>query len=216
MPQTPPKYIPALKFSLLTPFYDIVMQLTIRELTFKRRLVEQMGLEKGQKVLDLGCGTATLTILIKKTCPEVEVTGLDGDPKILEIARSKVGEAKLDIALDQGMAFELPYPDGSFDRVVSSLVIHHLSRENKMHTFKEIVRVLKPGGELHIADFGKPQNALMFLISLVFRHIEETSDNINGLLPEMLRKTGFEHVEENARFMTVFGTLSLYRARKPG
>ncbi len=122
----------------------------------------------------------------------------------------------MDIALDQGMAFELPYPDGSFDCVVSSLVIHHLTHENKMRTFREVIRVLKPGGELHIVDFGKPQNALMFLISLVFRNLEETSDNIKGLLPEMLSKTGFGHVEEAAKFMTVFGTLSLYRARKPG
>ncbi len=173
-----------------------------------------MGLEKGHSVLDLGCGTATLTILIKKACPEAEVTGLDGDPKILEIARSKVGE--LDITLGQGMAFELPYPDGSFDRVVSSLVIHHLTRENKMRTFREIFRVLRPGCELHVADLGKPHNALMFLISLIFRRLEETSDNIKGLLPEMLSETGFEQVEETARFMTAFGTLSLYRARKPG
>ncbi len=174
-----------------------------------------MGLKKGHIVLDLGCGTATLTLLIKKACPEAEVTGLDGDPTILEIARSKVEEAKLDIALDQGMAFELPYPDGYFDRVVSSLVLHHLTHENKMRTFEEILRVLRPGGELHIADFGKPHNVLMYMISLIFRHLEETSDNIKGLLPEMLRKTGFEQVEETATFMTVFGTLSLYRARKP-
>lgn len=214
MPQTPSKFIPALKFGLLTPLYDFFMQLTMRELIIKRRLVEQMGLEKGHSVLDLGCGTATLTILIKKTCPEAEVTGLDGDPKILEIARSKVGE--LDITLDRGMAFELPYPDGSFDRVVSSLVIHHLTRENKMRTFQEIFRVLRPGGELHVADLGKPHNTLMFLISLIFSRLEETSDNIKGLLPEMLRETGFEQVEETARFMTAFGTLSLYRARKPG
>ncbi len=175
-----------------------------------------MGLKKSHRILDLGCGTATLTILIKKACPEAEVTGLDGDPEILEIARSKVAEAKLDIALDEGMGFELPYPDGSFDRVVSSLVLHHLTHENKTRTFEEILRVLRPGGELHIADFGKPHNAFMFLISLVFRHLEETSDNIKGLLPEMFRNTGFEHVEETMRFMTVFGTLSLYRARKIG
>lgn len=208
------KYIPALGYEWLAPFYDPLMWL-MRESKFKHRLVEQAGIEKGYRLLDIGCGTATLTMLIKKVHPETDVTGLDGDPEILQIARKKVTKAGLDIKLDQGMSFELPYPDSSFDRVVSSLVFHHLTRENKVRTIKEIFRVLSPGGELHLADFGKPHNALMYLISLVFRHLEETRDNIDGHLPEMFRKAGFEHVEETARFMTLFGTLSLYRARKP-
>lgn len=207
------KYIPALNSGWLTPLYDPVM-LLMRESTFKRALVGQANIKNGYRVLDLGCGTATLTILIKKAYPGAEVTGLDGDPKILEKARTKVAKAGLGISLDTGMSFELPYPDRSFDRVVSSLVFHHLTMENKARTFKEIFRVLRSGGELHVADFGKPHNALMYLISLVFRHLEEAGDNIRGLLPGMFRKAGFDLVEETARYSTVFGTLSLYRARK--
>jgi len=157
---------------------------------------------------------ATLTILIKKAQPEAEVIGLDCDPKILKIAKSKVAREGLSIVLDLGMTFELPYYDNSFDRVVSSLVFHHLTRENKVRTLKEIFRII--GGEFHLADFGKPHNALMYLISLFVRNFEETSDNIKGLLPEMFRKAGFIDVEEKARYMTITGTHSLYRVWKPG
>ena len=146
MPQTPTKYIPALRFNLLTPLYDLTMRLGMRESTFKRRLVEQACIKDGHRVLDLGCGTGTLTILIKRAHPEAEVIGLDGDPEILEIASAKIKVTGLDIALDEGMAFELTYPDNYFDRVFSSLVFHHLTREDKIRTFTEIFRVLKPGG----------------------------------------------------------------------
>jgi len=208
------KYIPALRYEWLTPFYDPLMQLFMRESRFKLRLVEQARIEKGYHLLDIGCGTATLTILIKKVHPDADVTGLDGDPEILKIAKTKIIHAGFDIKLDLGMSFKLPYPDGSFDRVVSTLVFHHLTRENKVRTFKEIFRILKPGGELHVADLGKPHNALMYLVSLVTRHLEETRDNIGGILPYMFQKAGFEQVQETARFMTLFGTVSLYRAKK--
>lgn len=208
------KYIPAVSFDWLTPMYDPIMQLFMPEKAFKRSLIEQMRIEKNHRVLDLGCGTATLAILIKKAYPDADVVGLDGDQKILEIARTKIENEGMYIVLDKGMAFELPYPDNSFDRVVSSLVFHHLDLENKNGTFKEIFRVLKPGGEMHAGDIGKPHNIIMYLPSLILRHFERTSENIKGLLPEMFRSAGFVQVEETARFMTIIGTLSLYKARK--
>lgn len=207
-------YIPALRYGWLTFLYDPLLKWVGRESTFKRRLVEEARVKNGQRILDLGCGTATLTIIIKRRHPESEVVGLDGDPRILEIARAKVAKTGFDITLNQGMAFDLPYADDSFDRVFSSLLFHHLNRENKIRTLREVFRVLRPQGELHVVDFGKPQNILTYLISLVVRFAEETSDNIKGLLPEMFRNAGFEQVEETARYTTIFGGFSLYRAQK--
>lgn len=94
------------------------------------------------------------------------------------------------------------------------MVLHHLTRENKVRTLKEAFRVLKPGGELHVADFGKPQNVLMRLTSLIMRHLEKTSDLIKGSLPDMLHDAGFEQVEQTGQFMTIFGTFALYKAQK--
>jgi SAM-dependent methyltransferase len=211
------KYLPALGHDLLTPLYDPVVRWTLPESAFKRCLVRQARVGRGARVLDLGCGTATLTLLVKKEHPDADVTGIDGDPQILEIARAKAERAGVAITLERAMAYELPHADGSFDRVLSSLVFHHLTRADKARTFREAHRVLRAGGELHFADFGKPQNALMLAASLpwrLFDGMETTRDNVHGELPALLRDAGFEEVCETARYMTLFGTLSLYQAGK--
>jgi len=208
------KYIPALSYDRLTPLFDPVIRWSMRELELKRRLIVQARIEPGYRVLDLGCGTATLTILIKQMYPAAEVVGLDGDPKILAIAEAKAAKAEVSLTLDHGLAFEMPYPDQSFDRVVSSLVIHHLTTENKRRAFKDIQRVLRPGGELHVLDFGQPHNLYTSIVSPLIRRLEEAADNVQGLLPAMIREAGFDQVEVTQRFTTIFGPLALYRARR--
>ena len=210
-------YLPALSHDWLTPLYDLLIRWTMPESAFKQRLIKQTRIQSGHRVLDLGCGTATLTLLIKKMHPEATVVGIDGDPKILGIAKRKANKAGLEITLDEGMGFHLPYPEGSFDRVVSSLVLHHLNRDHKIATLNEVHRVLSTGGELHIADFGKPQNLLMRAASFpweAFDGFKTTADNVNGLIPGLMHSAGFVEVHESARYMTLFGTLSLYASRK--
>ena len=119
-------YIPALRYESLTRFYDPVLRATLKEDRFKRLLVEQAALRPGHRVLDVGCGTATLTILLKQACAEAEVTGLDGHATVLDLARTKVKAAGLDVALMQGLASEASFSTASFDRIVSSLVFHQV------------------------------------------------------------------------------------------
>lgn len=168
-------------------------------------------------MLDLGCGTATLTLAIKRSVPTATIRGLDGDTKILRIARDKVRRAGVEISLDEGMSYELPYDDGDFDRVVSSLFFHHLTPEDKLRTLREVWRVLQPGGELHIADWGEPHNLLMGVASLPVRWLDgaTTADSFGGLLPRYLSETGFTDVSAGEHYATLFGTLRLYRAVKP-
>ncbi|HLF25577.1 MAG TPA: methyltransferase domain-containing protein [Anaerolineae bacterium] len=210
------KYIPALRHDWLTPLYDPLLRWIMREEKFKRRLIAQADIQPGHHVLDLGCGTATLTVLIKRTHPAAEVVGVDGDPKVLDIGRAKAAKASVGIQLDHGLADQLPYPDQSFDRVLSSLVLHHLTGENKRRAAREVFRVLRPGGELHVVDFGKPHTVWSKLISSLTSRLEEAADNVAGRLPEIFREAGFDLIEETGSHSTVFGSLSFYRARKPG
>lgn len=218
MHQKSREYIPALRYNWLTPLFDPLLHLVLHDSTFKQELIKQAGIENGQRVLDLGCGTASLTLLIKKAYMGAEVVGLDGDPKILEIARAKTTRADVNVMLIQGMSFSLPFPDNTFDRVLSSLLLHHLTRENKDRTLREVLRVLRPGGELHVVDWGKAQNKFMqlaFLLEQMLDGFETTADHVNGVLLELFRNAGFTAVQELTQYMTIVGTLSLYKAEKP-
>src|SRR6266498_4216430 len=106
------RYIPALGFRWLTPLYDPLLKWIMREETFKRKLISQANIQSGMKVLDLGCGTGTLTLMIKRAHPKADVSGLDGDPQVLDIARDK--SRGTDIRWDEGLASSLPYPDSTF------------------------------------------------------------------------------------------------------
>ena len=211
------KYIPALGYDWLTPFYDTVVGLTVREKLFKGALVKQAKVEAGYRVLDLACGTGTLTASLKKDAPQAEIIGIDGDPKILGLAREKGRAGNLEIQFDEGMSVSMPYADDSFDRVVSSLFFHHLTRENKLKTLREVRRVLKRGGEFHIADWGLPANLPMKFSSHFIQMLdgfETTADNFDGLLPKLLADTRFENIKETNYFNSLFGTIRLHKALK--
>ncbi len=169
-------------------------------------------------MLDVGCGTGTLTLMLKRSCPDATVVGLDGDPKALAIAATKAREANLELELREGMSFSLGVPDASFDHVTSSLLFHHLDFVAKLCTLHSAKRALKPGGELHIADWGRAHGPLMRFVFLGVQLLDgfaTTTDNVRGRLPELIERAGFQDVFETARFRTPLGTMSLYRAVRP-
>lgn len=207
---------PALLSGRLTPIYDLFVRLLLREGQLKRELIEQARIDSGQRVLDLGAGTGTLAIMIKQAHPDADVTGLDADPEVLAIAREKASRAGVDVAFDLGDASALPYPDASFDRVLSSLVFSLLSSEVKRLAASEAYRVLRGGGELYVADFGPPRTAWGRLLARRMIRFEPIVDNLAGRLPAIFREAGFQDAGESARLATVLGTLSILRGRKPG
>jgi ubiquinone/menaquinone biosynthesis C-methylase UbiE len=212
-------YIPPLRFHFLTRFYDALVRWTTREAAFKEALLAQLGQTPGERLLDVGSGTATLSVALAQRFPEARVVGLDADGTALGIARAKAAGARVRLELEQAFADRMPFPSGSFDAAVSSLFFHHLTRDAKAAALAEIYRVLKPGGSLHVADWGRPANLALragFLLVQALDGRETTRDSVMGVLPEMMSRAGFLDVRHTRDFATALGTMALYSAAKPG
>jgi ubiquinone/menaquinone biosynthesis C-methylase UbiE len=211
------KYVPALGFHWLTPYYDVVEGAVTQGKHLKEALIQQMKIAAEQQILDLACGTGTLAIQIKQRYPAVSMTAVDCDQTVLSFAARKADQAKMTIQFDQAFSEELPYPNEYFDRVVSSLFFHHLTRDHKKRTAKEIFRILKPHGELHVADWGRASNLLMrglFIPVQLLDGFKNTQDNVSGKLVGLFEQAGFAQVMERQAFNTIFGTMVLYSAVK--
>lgn len=211
------RYVPALGFKSLTRLYDPIVALTTREREVKQRLIEQAALRGGHRVLDLACGTGTLAIMMKRHVYDAAMEGVDGDAEILQRARRKARAQGVEVALSVGLSTALPFESRAFDRVLSSLFFHHLTSADKVRTVREVFRVLRPGGECHLADWGKPSGRLQRASFLIVRALDGfacTRDNVEGRLPALFTQAGFEDVQLRHEFTTMLGTMALISMRK--
>ncbi|MBI3233562.1 MAG: class I SAM-dependent methyltransferase, partial [Bacteroidetes bacterium] len=139
------------------------------EKKMKQVLLEAAAISEKMKVLDFGCGTATLTIMVKESYPEAKVTGIDVDREILDKAIQKVKEKRLDIFLLEYDGSQLPFQDKAFERILSCLVFHHLDTEAKRKALAEAFRVLANNGKLFISDFGRSKSWLQRTLFNIIR-----------------------------------------------
>lgn len=210
-------FVPALGHGWLTPCYDTVVRLATRERSFKTALIEQAQVDRGLTVLDLATGTGTLAVWMKQREPTATLIAVDVDLAVLAIARQKAAAAGADVQFSRARSTELPFRSESFDRVVSSLFFHHLTWDDKVETAREAFRVLRLGGEIHVADWGHPAGALMRVMFVAVQSLdgfENTRDSVMGRLVPLLQQAGFSDVSTYRAFNTMFGTLRLYRATK--
>ncbi|AWV97361.1 class I SAM-dependent methyltransferase [Arcticibacterium luteifluviistationis] len=204
-------YIPALKYHFLTPIYDWFIKLSVPEKEVKSRAIDLAEINADDKVLDFGCGTATLCELLLAKHKVAVMVGLDVDPRILEIAKKKSIPGLTLKAFD---GETIPFQDQYFDKVISSWVFHHLTTAEKLSAFKELKRVLKPDGVFVLADWGKASNPvqrILFFILQVFDNFHTTSANVNGEIRNYLEEAGFQNIEECGHRNTLLGTLRYWK-----
>ena len=177
--------------------YDVLVGVLFlgRERAVRELTLDLAGLQPGDSVLDVGCGTGSLAVATRQRMgPAAAVHGIDAAPEMIARARRKAAEAGVDVDFRTAAAERLPYPDGRFDAVLSSLMLHHLPVDLRRPALAEMRRVLKPGGRLPVVDFAPPEHPVTRALTTVLLGHTMAHNNLSDNLP-LVRAVGFVHVE---------------------
>jgi ubiquinone/menaquinone biosynthesis C-methylase UbiE len=207
-----------------TRLYDPVAAL-LRERLWRALVAMHVAPRPDDEIVDVGCGTGSLALLLHRVEPRARITGVDPDTDVLALARRKADEATATAATGTPVEWRVGMGDeltdvlgtGSVDTAVSSLVLHQCPMEMKRAVLASMHAVLRPGGKLVIADYGLQRTRLMrlgFRVVQLADGIEDTRPNAEGVLPRLISEAGFDGVREAEVVPTPVGSLSLYVARR--
>lgn len=215
------EFVPAAGRAWATRFYDTAIATLARERLLRGGVTEAVrsSVERVEspRILELGCGTGSLSLALAESLRRASITGADLDPAALAIARRKSGSDRVEWL--EGNVIEHPPAPESWDCVVLSLVLHHLRPSDQPIAIARALEALKPGGSLHVVDFAPPENLVARLGWPILQRIdgvENTSPMGNGELPGMIDRAGFQDRKLMQRYNTIFGTNEQYRATRAG
>jgi ubiquinone/menaquinone biosynthesis C-methylase UbiE len=214
MTKTPERpFMPAAGRDLFLPLYDPLTRL-FGIAAVHAALLDQAELLPQFRVLDVGCGTGTLAVALKRRHPGVDVVALDPDAKALARAQRKAARAGVDIRFDRGFGDALPYEDGTFSRVFSSMMFHHLRRSERQSTLAEIRRVLEPGGRLEFLDLSSSGSHVHGRLARIFHGTQQLGGNAHDRLLDLMTSAGLTDAKRVGDRSTIVGQIAFYQASR--
>jgi ubiquinone/menaquinone biosynthesis C-methylase UbiE len=175
-------------------YYDLIVGILSlgREKKFRQTALELVSIEPGMNILDVGCGTGSLSVGAKQNLGNNgRVVGIDPSSIMIELARQKAEKAGVEVDFQVGVIENLEFNDDQFDLVLSSLMMHHLTDELKESGLQEVHRVLKPGGTLLIIELDP---GAFSLASLVHGHSAQLSAELEETR-RIMERLGIVHLE---------------------
>lgn len=211
-------FTPALGYSALTPLYDLAIRLLTRERRWRDLLIEQIAPRDGQAILDVGCGTGTFAIMLKRRAPGARIVGLDPDPAVLVTAAEKARRAGVEIEWRRGFARDAAAL-GEFDQIVSTLVFHQVPPDEKLAGIGAIFSAVRPGGFVHLADYCRQPDWLMRQLFRIIQAVDgkpNTQANAEGAVEGILHRLSGAPALPQTIVRTPTGAISLFKVRNAG
>lgn len=211
-----PSFVPGPTFDLALPFYDPLIGWLLRDDAMRCALLADADLGPGQHLLEVGCGTGELALMLALRAPHAEVYALDPNPRKLARALGKSWDHGQPFRVFRGVAQRLPFPTESFDRAFLSFLLSVLPRPLQVAALCEVKRVLFPDGSLHIVDFAPPLTRWEHFLATHVLRWPNVQPLLDGELPALLAEAGFVDARETGGVSAPAGRLARWIAYPAG
>ena len=207
-----------LRFRLGSFAYRFYFRSMVQDASWRRPLLESLSPRPGERILDFGPGSASTALELARRFPECSIVGADPDERSVIKGRQKVLSRGLkNVELEVGTPGRLPFGASSFDKVVCVLTFHDLDQEGKIRIAREMLRVLRRGGTLHVADYDRPvargEHAVLKLARFVSGEAA-AQPHMDGSWTKGLEKAGFLGVRRLSTHSVWVGRVAIVRGRK--
>ncbi len=203
-------------FKLLYSVFSVVM---LRDKSWQQPLFASIDPKSDKRILTFGPGSASTAIALAVQFPSVNVVGADPNAKAVKTAKQRIARRRIpNVSIVEGTSQgRLPFGAGTFDEVKCLLSFHDVPPDGKIALAKEVLRILRRGGTLHVADYDKPAAAAEGAVLRLAQYISgpaATESHIDGSWIQFIAKAGFTGVRRQSSQSIRIGRVSVVRARK--